>query len=85
MAMTVIGVYWDDLSKCFIPLTRMNDGHMGIDDCRLSIDDLEEKNRESIYAAPGSVAPISNGHSSYEPAALVGVKVAAVFWGENSL
>lgn len=62
MAMIVINIYWDDQSKSFIPLTRMPDGDI----------DLEE----SIYIAPGAEAQISD--PPMKPAALVGVKVAAI-------
>jgi len=48
--MTVIGIYWDDFSKSFIPIWI--DGHT-------EIDDLEEKNRESVFA-PGPEALISD-------------------------
>jgi len=54
--MTVIGIYWDDFSKSFI--ARSIDGHTAIND-RQSMDDLEEKNRESVFA-PGPEALISD-------------------------
>jgi len=57
MAMTVINIYWDDFSKSFVAISI--DGHAAINDRQSSMDDLEEKNREPVFA-PGPEALISD-------------------------